>query len=72
MACKAVWVKRILKDLGVPVTDAIRIFCKESWWMILCSGLDMTVCMCMCERERHTHTHKMYIDTENRIHKLMY
>ena len=25
-------------------------------------------CVCVCERERH----KMYIDTENRIRKLMY
>ena len=26
-ACEAVWLKRILKDLGVPITDHIRIFC---------------------------------------------
>ena len=26
-ACEAVWLKRILKDLGVPITDPIRIFC---------------------------------------------
>ena len=25
--CEAVWLKRILKDLGVPITDPIRIFC---------------------------------------------
>ena len=26
-ACEAVWLKRILKDLGVPLTDPIHIFC---------------------------------------------
>ena len=26
-ACEAVWLKRILKDLGVPITDPIRLFC---------------------------------------------
>ena len=26
-AYKAVWLKRMLKDLGVPIVDPIRIFC---------------------------------------------
>ena len=26
-ACETIWLKRILKDLGVPLTDPIRIFC---------------------------------------------
>ena len=26
-ACEAVWLKRILKDLGVPLTDPIRLLC---------------------------------------------
>ena len=26
-ACEAVWLKRILKDLGVPIKDMIRLYC---------------------------------------------
>ena len=34
--------------------DPYKSPCKESWWMILCNGLDMTVCVCVCERDTHT------------------
>ena len=26
-ACKAVWLKRILRDLGIPIADPICVFC---------------------------------------------
>ena len=66
--------RHILPTFHRRIVELHMHVCKESRWMILCSGLDMTVrvCMYVCEREREREREKMYIETENRIRKLMY
>ena len=49
--CEVVWLKRILKDLGIPLTDLIRIFCDNM------SSLYFTRNLVFHSRTKHIEVH---------------
>ena len=54
-ACKVVWLKRILKDLGVPIMDPILLYCDKM------SGIHLARNLVFHARTKHIEVHYHFI-----------
>ena len=52
-ACEAVWLKRILKDLGVPIKDPIPLYCDNKSNIHLAQNPVFHACMKHIEVHYH-------------------